>query len=166
MQLKVFGIGLSKTGTSSLQGALEILGYRAAGANRKPLLRQLRSGYVGDVIAQTGGPDAFVDFPYPLMFRELHQHYGVGANSYLPPGARARFGTTAFVNTHVPVGCSADSALPTVFIAPSGEKGATSRSTRSITTRFGAISRSMMQATSYSRCAGTQAPVGTSFASS
>ena len=83
MQLKVFGIGLSKTGTSSLQGALEILGYRAAGANRKPLLRQLRSGYVGDVIAQTGGPDAFVDFPYPLMFRELHQHYGVGAKFVL-----------------------------------------------------------------------------------
>jgi hypothetical protein len=76
MPAKVFGIGLSKTGTSSLQAALEVLGYRVSGPNRKPLLKQVRSGNLPGVFAQTEQDDAFCDFPYPLIFRELHRHYG------------------------------------------------------------------------------------------
>jgi Sulfotransferase domain len=83
MRSKVFGIGLSKTGTSSLQAALEILGYRVSGPNRKPLLKQVRSGNLTGVFAQTVQDDAFCDFPYPLIFRELHLHYGPAAKFVL-----------------------------------------------------------------------------------
>jgi Sulfotransferase domain len=75
MQIKVFGIGLNKTGTSSLRIALETLGYRVSGPNKK-LLKQVRSGNAAGLIAHTSHYDAFEDFPYPLAFRELHQHYG------------------------------------------------------------------------------------------
>ncbi|HZJ11633.1 MAG TPA: sulfotransferase [Methyloceanibacter sp.] len=80
---KVFGIGLSKTGTSSLQGALEVLGYRVSGPNRRPLLKQVRSGDLSGVFAQTARDDAFCDFPYPLIFRELHRHFGNNAKFVL-----------------------------------------------------------------------------------
>src|SRR3990170_494423 len=82
MREKVFGIGLSKTGTSSLGCALEALGYRVSGPN-KALLKQVRAGDVTGVIAHTSHYDAFEDFPHPLVFRELHQHYGRNAKFVL-----------------------------------------------------------------------------------
>ena len=41
LRRKVFGIGLNKTGTSSLKLAMEHLGYRTSGSN-KALLREVR----------------------------------------------------------------------------------------------------------------------------
>lgn len=79
---KVFGVGLSKTGTSSLRTALEILGYRVSGPNKR-LLRRLRRGDIGSLIEHTRHFDAFEDFPYPLAYRELHRHYGEGARFIL-----------------------------------------------------------------------------------
>lgn len=79
---KVFGVGLSKTGTSSLRTALEVLGYRVSGPNKR-LLRRLRRGDVESLIAHTAEFDAFEDFPYPLAYRELHQYYGSRARFIL-----------------------------------------------------------------------------------
>lgn len=75
MRPKLFGIGLSKTGTSSLREALVLLGYRVLGPSKR-LLREVRSGDLRGVIACAQEYDAFEDFPYPLVFRELHRHYG------------------------------------------------------------------------------------------
>jgi Sulfotransferase domain len=72
---KVFGIGLSKTGTSSLRVALEMLGYRMAPPNKR-LLSRLKDGRLGSVLDYTRAFDGFEDFPYPLIFRELYQRYG------------------------------------------------------------------------------------------
>jgi hypothetical protein len=88
MRSKVFGIGLHKTGTSSLQAALAILDYRVAGRrlagrHRKPLVKLVRAGRVNEVIEWTLRDEAFADFPYPLIFRDLYQHYGRNAKFIL-----------------------------------------------------------------------------------
>jgi hypothetical protein len=83
MRFKVFGIGLHKTGTSTLQAALATFGYRIAGRHRKPLVKQVKAGQLKEVIARTATDDAFTDFPYPKIFRELHEHYGRNARFVL-----------------------------------------------------------------------------------
>lgn len=72
---KVFCIGLNKTGTSSMHRALEHLGYRVSGPD-KDLLRNVRSGETTSTIRHTRKFDAFQDWPYPLVFKELHREYG------------------------------------------------------------------------------------------
>ncbi len=70
--MKIFGIGLSKTGTTSLARALEVLGYRV-----KDCLGV--SEYVhGDLYSSVDMQvlqtyDAFTDTPMPSFFRELDQ---------------------------------------------------------------------------------------------
>ena len=88
MRSKVFGIGLHKTGTSSLQAALAMLGYRVAGRrlagrHRKSLVKLGRAGRVNEILEWTIGYEAFADFPYPLIFRDLHQRYGRNAKFVL-----------------------------------------------------------------------------------
>jgi hypothetical protein len=61
---KVFGIGLSKTGTTSLTAALRILGYRSV--HYPPLDR------LGLIL---GGCDAATDTPVACSFRELDRRY-------------------------------------------------------------------------------------------
>ncbi len=65
---KVFGIGLSKTGTTSLAGALTLLGYRTV--HYPPLDR------LPELLADV---DAATDTPVACRFRELDERY---------PGAR------------------------------------------------------------------------------
>ena len=72
---KVFAIGLNKTGTTSLKLALEILGYRTS-PNSKALMRRIRRGHVAPAIEHTRKFDAFQDWPWPLIFRELFEEYG------------------------------------------------------------------------------------------
>jgi len=73
--VKVFGIGLSKTGTSSLKLALETLGYRVSGSNRA-LLGRVRMGDVEAALSWTERFDGFEDWPYPLLYRECFEKYG------------------------------------------------------------------------------------------
>ena len=74
---KVFGIGLGKTGTTSLHFALELLGYRSAHAStlfcetlnveassNLPLLSTLEEHY-----------DAFVDWPMSYLYRQLDRRF-------------------------------------------------------------------------------------------
>src|SRR5690606_37291517 len=70
-----FGIGLNKTGTSSLRAALEHLGYRVCGP-RKDLLRAIRRGDFSGFDQVVDAYDAFEDFPWPLVFEYLYERYG------------------------------------------------------------------------------------------
>ncbi|AKH42832.1 hypothetical protein FHS61_000605 [Altererythrobacter atlanticus] len=71
---KVFGVGLNKTGTTSLAACMEKLGYRHMGY-RLDLLKAYRSGQMDEVWAVIDAHDSFDDWPYPLMYRELAERY-------------------------------------------------------------------------------------------
>ena len=75
---KIFGIGFQKTGTSSLDKALQLLGYRAVGGFRinhpkgvalpPPLTNEK---VLPLALARAREADAFSDNPWPPLFREL-----------------------------------------------------------------------------------------------
>lgn len=74
---KIFGLGLSKTGTKSLARALTILGYRTAHfAEHFQDARGVETWFRGDF-----GPDdlanydAAADLPIPTFFAQLDQRY-------------------------------------------------------------------------------------------
>jgi hypothetical protein len=70
---KIFCIGLSKTGTTSLARALEILGYRTRdyiGVTR------YASGDLSSIdLSEIDASDAFTDTPIPSFYRELDKKY-------------------------------------------------------------------------------------------
>lgn len=71
--MKIFGIGLSKTGTTSLASALEILGYRT---KDYPGLQAYTPGDLSSIDARLlDGHDALTDTPIPSFYRELDRHY-------------------------------------------------------------------------------------------
>lgn len=72
---KVFGIGLNKTGTSSLKAALQTLGYRVCGP-RRDLLTDFRKGDFSRFDDVVRSYDGFEDVPWPLAFRYLFDRYG------------------------------------------------------------------------------------------
>lgn len=72
-QSKIFGVGLSKTGTTSLACALDILGYRTRdylGVSR------YRTGDLSSIdLDEINLNDAFTDTPIPSFYRELDVKY-------------------------------------------------------------------------------------------
>jgi 3'-phosphoadenosine 5'-phosphosulfate (PAPS) 3'-phosphatase len=72
-QPKVFGIGLSKTGTTSLARALEILGYRTR--DFLGVTRYLRGDLSSVDLTQIDAHEAFTDTPIPSFYRELDVAY-------------------------------------------------------------------------------------------
>ena len=72
---KIFGIGLNKTGTTSLKLAFERLGFKHL--SRKPRLfkkwKQRDFAFIWDHIAEF---ESFEDWPWPLMVPELIDRYG------------------------------------------------------------------------------------------
>jgi hypothetical protein len=75
---KVFGLGVSRTGTTSLDRALRALGYRVRGYDQD-LLAKWRAGDAAAVMAAIEEYDAFQDWPYPLAYREIMDKYGASA---------------------------------------------------------------------------------------
>lgn len=72
-ELKIFGIGLSKTGTTSLARALEILGYKT-----KDYLgiTKYSPGNLSSIdLDEINANDAFTDTPIPSFYRELDKKY-------------------------------------------------------------------------------------------
>jgi len=72
--MKVFGIGLNKTGTTTLDKCGQKLGFRVKGCDRG-LLIDFRAGEFqrfGSVISRY---DLFQDWPWPLMYRYLDVKY-------------------------------------------------------------------------------------------
>ena len=75
MKQKVFGVGLNKTGTTSLGRALRVLGYKHQGFSLALLKEYLEEGFTENIRSVVDAHEAFEDFPWPLMWKELHQHY-------------------------------------------------------------------------------------------
>lgn len=71
---KVFGIGLNKTGTSTLGVCLATLGYHHQSYSSSAL-RAFVDGRMDTVVAMTAAFDSFEDWPWPLAWRELYEHY-------------------------------------------------------------------------------------------
>jgi len=70
---RVFGIGLSKTGTSSLSLALERLGYEC---NDFPIeMLRLRKDSLSFRVSEAAAYQALVDIPVSAFFRELDEAY-------------------------------------------------------------------------------------------
>jgi hypothetical protein len=82
MTQKVFGIGLNKTGTTTLGTCLERLGYDHVSC-RADLLADWRAGRKDTVFAVTDAHQSFEDWPWPLMYRDLSARYGTDAKFIL-----------------------------------------------------------------------------------
>lgn len=72
---KIFGVGLNKTGTSSLKAALQHFGYRVCGP-RRHLLHEIARGNISGIDPIVSSYDAFEDLPWPLVFEHLFATYG------------------------------------------------------------------------------------------
>lgn len=69
---KIFGIGLPKSGTTSLHRALQALGYRCLDwPHDRQTVRELRSGNYN--LSVLRNYDAFTDNPFPPIFPQLDQ---------------------------------------------------------------------------------------------
>lgn len=71
---KVIGVGFHKTGTSSLGRALEMLGYTVCGCKTQ-LVKGIREGDLSSALKMAQDYQAFQDFPWPILFRELDQAF-------------------------------------------------------------------------------------------
>lgn len=71
---KVFGIGLNKTGTTSLGHCLQTLGYRHCRYDIN-LLRAVKHNQLGPLFEYVETLDSFEDWPYPLVYQQLDQKF-------------------------------------------------------------------------------------------
>ncbi len=75
MESKVFGIGLNKTGTTTLSKCLIELGYNHMSA-RRDLLKDWFNGDFEQLFQVCDEYDSFDDWPYSLAYKELFYRYG------------------------------------------------------------------------------------------
>lgn len=68
---RVFGIGLNKTGTSTLGACGAILGYRCSSCDRALLEDVVRRRDLARLRQVAAGHDLFEDWPWPLVYREM-----------------------------------------------------------------------------------------------
>lgn len=79
---KIFGIGLNKTGTSTLGECFEQLGFRLMGS-RADIMSKYLYGDKDALYTLCDAHDAFEDWPYPLAYKDLFQRYGADAKFIL-----------------------------------------------------------------------------------
>jgi hypothetical protein len=79
---KVFGIGLNKTGTTTLGRCFTTLGYRHS-SMRRDLLIDWHNGILNRIRAVCDAYESFEDWPYPLLFEQLFDWYGDSARYIL-----------------------------------------------------------------------------------
>ncbi len=72
--MKVFGIGLNKTGTKTLGSCFRTLGLDHMSC-RRDLLAKYRAGAIFEVFKEIDRHESFEDWPYPVMYRELFFQY-------------------------------------------------------------------------------------------
>jgi hypothetical protein len=72
--MKIFGIGLNKTGTTTLGTCLKQLGFRHTSWSL-PLLEQVAVGEFEGLLQTVASHDSFEDWPYPLVFEVLDHHF-------------------------------------------------------------------------------------------
>lgn len=73
---KVIGLGLNKTGTTTLARCLAILGYQRPLSCRPDLLAAFRHGQLEPALAAIEDCGYCEDWPYPLMYREIFERFG------------------------------------------------------------------------------------------
>lgn len=73
--MKVFGIGLEKTGTSTLGRALEILGFDSRKGFDMELLQNYISGDVERVLRAAEPHDHFEHYPWAFVYQEAYEKY-------------------------------------------------------------------------------------------
>jgi len=88
--MKIFGIGLNKTGTTTLGRCLEMLGFKKHVSVRFDLLAKYREGSLDEIFSVADQNESFEDFPWPLMYRELYLRYGDGARYILTKRASSQ----------------------------------------------------------------------------
>lgn len=71
---KIFGIGFHKTGTSTLDQALTILGYKVGGPHTN-LAKFLFENNLDEIWKIADQFDALQDNPWPLLYKELDKKY-------------------------------------------------------------------------------------------
>jgi len=71
---KIFGIGLNRTGTTTLAYALKILGYKVAPYNQEIIKAYLNQDWYL-IKRWIDSFDAFQDWPWPLMYKTLDKKY-------------------------------------------------------------------------------------------
>ena len=75
---KIFVIGLSKTGTTSIGDALALLGYKRLGwkdIRSRHLVHTWANGDYSALLDQTQYYDAFEDLPWPFMYQQMAEMY-------------------------------------------------------------------------------------------
>lgn len=72
--MKVFGIGLNKTGTTTLGLCLQHLGYRHTSSNLE-LTKRVAAGDIEPVLDFAREYESFEDWPWPLIYRELDERF-------------------------------------------------------------------------------------------
>jgi len=73
--MKVFGIGWSKTGTTSLGAALERLGILPHVGYDVDLVLDVRDGNLDRILALSDRCNAFEDWPWPLLYKEMDERH-------------------------------------------------------------------------------------------
>lgn len=81
--LKIFGVGLNKTGTTTLAKCLDVLGCGKPVSCRGDLLGKFREGRLDEIFSVVELNDTFEDWPWPLMYQELFYRYGDSARYVL-----------------------------------------------------------------------------------
>jgi len=71
---KIVGIGLGKTGTTSLAAALKYLGYHHFWYNPH-IAKEFFSGNLGEVWEILKTYDSFEDYPWPFLYQEIDKMY-------------------------------------------------------------------------------------------
>lgn len=71
---KIFGIGLPKTGTTTLAKCLRVFGFSTAPYS-VDLLEQVLAADFSGLAEVSGRFDAFEDWPWPLVYVEMHQRF-------------------------------------------------------------------------------------------
>jgi hypothetical protein len=72
--MKIFGIGVSKTGTTTLGACLTVLGYRHCGWNMA-WPKAYMNGDMDTLYSTVEAYDSFDDWPWPAFYRELAVRY-------------------------------------------------------------------------------------------
>ncbi|MCF8260968.1 MAG: hypothetical protein K9J12_09355 [Melioribacteraceae bacterium] len=74
-RIKIFGIGLNKTGTTTLSECGKILGLRCTGVNRRLLKDYVLSNNFDRINQKVSEFDLFEDWPWPLIYKEIDKLY-------------------------------------------------------------------------------------------
>lgn len=74
-KMKVFGIGLNKTGTTTLGRALEILGFENHVSVNGRLVKDWKNGDYTNIYKVAEANNNFEDWPWPLVYKEMFENY-------------------------------------------------------------------------------------------